>query len=61
MAKSVPARLRRRFSDALLAMHRDAAGRSVLRLWGISHFARAEDFHYDAIRTMVREAQAVCW
>ena len=59
VAKSVPAPVRRSLSDALLAIHREAAGRTVLGQWGISHFARAKDSNYNPIRAMDREAQAI--
>jgi phosphonate transport system substrate-binding protein len=59
MHRSVAPELRAAVADALLGMHRDSRGRAILDQWGISHFCGASDSHYDPIREMSRQAQAV--
>ncbi|MDB5867466.1 MAG: transporter, phosphonate, periplasmic substrate-binding protein [Betaproteobacteria bacterium] len=59
MHRSVAPELRAAVAGALLGMHRDSRGRAILDQWGISHFCGASDSHYDPIREMSRQAQAV--
>lgn len=56
---SLPPAARDTLRRALLAMHRDGEGRAILERARMRRFAPVSDRHYDDIRRMAREAQAV--
>lgn len=59
MLQSLAPQLRANLRDALLGMHADPAGASILAQWGIAHFAAVRDADYDPIRKMAGQAEAV--
>ncbi len=54
--RSLPEALRRTLREALLAMHRDPAGREILGQGALSHFTAVTDVDYDPIRRMGKKA-----
>lgn len=58
VARGLPAPVKARLRAALLTMHEDAEGRAILRDGLIAHFVAVADGDYDAIRAMVRRAEA---
>jgi ABC-type phosphate/phosphonate transport system substrate-binding protein len=59
VSRRVPAATREALRRALLAMHRDAAGRAVLASGLVDRFTTVADPDYDEIRRMAREAAPV--
>jgi phosphonate transport system substrate-binding protein len=59
ISRCVSAGLRQRLRRVLLEMHREAAGRSILRKARMARFAAVSDRCYDPIRHMARTAAGV--
>ena len=57
--RSLAPDLRTAIRNRLLAMHDNADGQSILAQWGIAHFARVDDSHYEPIRRMASEARGI--
>jgi len=54
--QSVPRALRQALTDALITMHADALGQTILRQASVARFAAVSDGDYDPIRAMLRRA-----
>lgn len=56
MSRRLPPALRRKLREIVLSMHREPAGRALLRKARMRRFARVSDANYDPIRDMISAA-----
>jgi phosphonate transport system substrate-binding protein len=59
LSTQIPVEMRARLRELLLMMDKDPAGRKILAIIGINHFAEVDDQSYDPIREMAKIAEKI--
>jgi phosphonate transport system substrate-binding protein len=59
VSRRLPSSIRRKLRAVMLTMHREVAGKKLLRQARMTRFARMQDADYDSIRRMKSLAETV--